>query len=415
MKAVTTRLSVATPPPDPEVLIREARRRQRRRRLAVIAVIVAAGLAYGGIALLGPAASRPARPPASVPARPHATQRLAVPSIPQSVRATVLIWTYLHGTWLEQPGSDGFRHSGKPVLSVGDYQPALTHTGGWLVYVGDGTSAIREDLSGRPRKLWTRVSEHLPPFMPAAELGHVWLVFNDHNLQPRRPEHARLVSVPAGQPGRKVTIPHGYWLVSGTERGLLLSGIRGGLALWRPGSPPRRLPYTRNGGLSIGFGATARLVAYGTRCDEPAAARSYTPQCGILRAYDVVTGRLTSVPAPPGTAAWAPYQFNRIFSIAPGNAMLAATAIAAPEARHGHLYVVRLDGTHPSVIRVPHAAGLLLSCITWSPRGSWLFYPGPGSRLWAYQATTGKVRSSRLPSCRDAGIMIAYPTPSRAR
>ncbi|MGN6795528.1 MAG: hypothetical protein ACTHJW_24310 [Streptosporangiaceae bacterium] len=90
--------------------------------------------------------------------------------------------------------------------------------------------------------------------------------------------------------------------------------------------------------------------------------------------------------------------------------MLTATAITAPEARDGHLYVVRLDGTRPRVIRVPHAAGLLLSCFTWSPRGSWLFYSGAGSRLWAYQATTGKVRSSQLATCSDAGIVIAYPT-----
>jgi hypothetical protein len=327
----------------------------------------------------------------------------------------VLIWTYLHATWLEQPGSNGFRRSWKPDLAVGDYQPALTRTGGWLVYVGDGTSAIREDLSGRPRELWSRVHGGPGPFAPAAQPGHVWLVFNYHHLRPRRPERARLVSVPAGRPGPAVTLPRGYLLIRGTDKGMLVSGTRGGLDLWKPGSPPRPLPYSRNDGSTAGFGATARLVAYGTQCRWPAAARSYSQQCRMLRAYDVVTGRLASVPAPPGTTAWAPYQFNRIFSIAPGNTMLAATAIRAPGARDGHLYVVRLDGIHPRLLRVPRAAGLLLSCLTWSPRGSWLFYPGPGSRLWAFQATTGQVRSSRLPTCHDAGTVIAYPTPSGTR
>jgi hypothetical protein len=96
--------------------------------------------------------------------------------IPKSVLATVLIWTYLHGTWLEQPGSDAFRHSTEPELSVGNYQPALTWTGGWLVFVGDGTSAGRDDVAGRLQKLLTRFSRHLPPLTPAAEPGHVWLV-----------------------------------------------------------------------------------------------------------------------------------------------------------------------------------------------------------------------------------------------
>ncbi len=60
-----------------------------------------------------------------------------------------------------------------------------------------------------------------------------------------------------------MTIPHGYLLVSGTDRGLLLSGTRGGLDLWKPGSPPRPLPYSRNDGSTDGLGATAQLVAYG--------------------------------------------------------------------------------------------------------------------------------------------------------
>jgi hypothetical protein len=122
VKAVTAPLIESTKPPDAAVLIQQARRRQRRRRLAVIAVIGAAGLGYGAIELLGSGPGRPARPPSSVPARP-AAHRPAVPPIPPSLRATVLIWTYLHGTWLEQPGSDGFRHSGKPDLSVADSAP----------------------------------------------------------------------------------------------------------------------------------------------------------------------------------------------------------------------------------------------------------------------------------------------------
>jgi hypothetical protein len=55
----------------------------------------------------------------------------------------------------------------------------MIRVGRWLVYVGDGTSAIRDDLSGPPRKLWTQVHAQPGPFMPAAQPGHVWLVFRN--------------------------------------------------------------------------------------------------------------------------------------------------------------------------------------------------------------------------------------------
>lgn len=412
MKAVASvRDAASGPASDPEALIREARRRQRQRRLVVVAgIAAAAGVLSAGLVVFGPGANRPGRPPRNIAASAPAVHRPAVPPMSRGIRATVLIWTYLHGTWLERPGSGRFRASAKPDLAVGDYQPALIRVGGWLVYVGDGPSAIRDDLSGRPRKLWTWLRGQPGTFRPAAQPGHVWLTFNDHRLKPQRPERARLVSVPAGHPGPAVTLPHGYLLVSGTDRGLLLTGTRGGLALWRPGSPPRPLPYSKNDGTTTGQGATARLIAYNTRCRWPAAARSYSEQCGVLRVYDVLTGQLVSASAPPSTAAWAPYDFNRVSSISPGNTMIAATAVPTSDAQDGWLFVARLHRAHLSLTRVPHESGLLLSCLAWSTHGSWLFYPGHGSRLWGYQATTGKVRSSRLPACPSNGIMAAYPS-----
>ncbi len=400
---------------DPEALIREARRRQRRRRLAVTAAVaVAAGVVSAGVAVFGTGTGRPSPPARSAHARHPAARQPDVPPIPRSVGSMVLIWTYQNATWLEQPGTGRLHHSWRPDLAAGDYQPAMIPVGRWLVYVGDGASAIRDDLSGRPRELWTRAGGQTPFFAPAAQRGHVWLVFNEQ-LRRHRPERARLVSVPAGRPGPAVTVPPGYRLVSGTNRGLLITGTHGGLALWNPGRAPRPVPHSRNDGGTLGFAATPRLVAYGTRCRQPAAAHWYTDQCGVLRVYNVVTGRLASIPAPSGTAGWAPYEFNRVLPVAPGDTMLAATAVPATDARHGRLYVVRLNSARPRLIPVPHAAGFLLSCLTWSPRGSWLFYPGPGSRLWAFQATTGKARSSTLPDCPWNGIMLAYPSPAKAR
>ncbi len=186
---------------DPEALIREARRRQRRRRLAVTAAVaVAAGVVSAGVAVSGTGTGRPSPPPRSAHARHPAARQPDVPPIPRSVGATVLIWTYQNATWLEQPGTGRLYHSWKPDLAVGDYQPAMIPVGRWLVYVGDGASAIRDDLSGRPRELWTRAGGQTPFFAPAAQRGHVWLVFNER-LRRHRPERARLVSVPAGRPG----------------------------------------------------------------------------------------------------------------------------------------------------------------------------------------------------------------------
>lgn len=320
----------------------------------------------------------------------------------------MLIWTYQHPTWLEQPGSNRFRRSWKPVLAVGDYQPSMIRVGRWLVYVGDGTSAIRDDLHGRPRKLWTKVLGQPGPFMPAAQPGHVWLVIR--NQRPggwRHPERARLVSVPAGRPGPAVTIPTGYQLVAGTDRGLLVTAKFDGLQLWNPGSRPTPLPHSRDDGGTIGFAASPRLIAYGTGCGYPRSGRSQDDVgCPVLRVYNVQTRRLISIPAPPGTLGWAAYEFNRVFAIAPGNEMIAATA----ESRSGGpgLYVVRLDGARPRVKVVPDSPSLALACVAWAPGGKWLFYSGPGSRLWAFQPATGRVRSSNLPSCRLSGVMVAF-------
>ena len=331
-------------PADPDALIREARRRQRRRYLAIAGALAAAvaGLVSAALAASGSGTGKPIRPTSATSPRPSRPSPPTAPAIPRSVRATVLIWTYQHPTWLERPGSNGFRHSWKPVIAVGDHQPTLIRVGRWLVYVGDGTSAIRDDLSGRPRKLWTRVRGQPQLFKPAAKPGHVWLTFVNGRLWPQGQERARLVSVPAGRPGQSVTLPKREVLVSGTDRGLLLMGEYGRLELWSPGDRPRPLPYSGDDS-SFGFAAAPRLIAYGTRCGDAG--------CPVLRVYDVVTGRLVSVPPPPGTLGWTPNNFNGTFLIAPGNAMMAAAA-AARSGGPG-VYVVRLTAVEPRVTRVP--------------------------------------------------------------
>jgi hypothetical protein len=55
-------------------------------------------------------------------------------------------------------------------ISVGDYQYPILHSGRWLVWVGNGVTAISDDLSGRPRIL-----ARTPLFAPAARPGYIWL------------------------------------------------------------------------------------------------------------------------------------------------------------------------------------------------------------------------------------------------
>ena len=44
------------------------------------------------------------------------------------------------------------------------------------------------------------------------------------------------------------------------------------------------------------------------------------------------------------------------------------------------------------------------------PDSSWLFYQGPGEQMWAYQVTTGQVRSSSTTCCQYA-VMATMKSP----
>src|SRR5262249_58917876 len=134
----------------------------------------------------------------------------------------------------------------KPAFGAGDFQPYLVQAGRWLVYVGDGTMASRDNLMGKPRILGS------PPFFaPAASPGHIWL----ERFSGAYPGQGRVsvwqVSVRTGRHGPAITLPRRSFLLAGTDAGLLLKVPRGhddGLALWRPGSAPRTLPYSPSAG-----------------------------------------------------------------------------------------------------------------------------------------------------------------------
>ena len=184
-----------------------------------------------------------------------------------------------------------------------------------------------------------------PFFVPTAAPGRVWLFRFQHGMQ--GPIRAWTVAPSGGRPSRPVTLPAGAYLpaVRGTDAGLLLQ-VRQGLALWNPGSVPRILPSSPD--FADGFDATARLVAYGTGCTSQATAPD-APQepnagydtCKVLRVLDVVTGKLISFPAPPGTAGWVPGGFNLVSAISHDDQMIAAyAAIRPPGAGQVRLYVM---------------------------------------------------------------------------
>jgi hypothetical protein len=400
------------PGTPPDALIKEARRRQRRRYVAVgVAVAAVLASAAGVTAGLHGPASHPGPPAAARDAAPEPGP------IPRSVNTTVLMWPAGSGQCCGPVAVDNLStgrlaQSQEPAISVGDYQPLLTQVGRWLVYVGNGTTtAIRDDLSGNPRVLGPT-----PFFAPAAAPGHVWLFRYRHGSQ--GPIQAWQVPVTGGSPSPPVTLPAGAYLpaIRGTDAGLLLQ-VPQGLALWNPGSKPRSLPHSPPGGISDGFDATARLVAYGTGCTGQATApdAAYEPNagydtCQMLRIFDVVTGRLTSFAAPPGTAGWVPNGFNLVSAISPADQMIAAYAAMRPQGQ-GRVRLYLMPVTSPSgrSRAVPSSAAYLAARTAWSTNGSWLLYQGPGAHLWAYQPASGITRASATPCCQYT-VMVAAPS-----
>jgi hypothetical protein len=274
-------------------------------------------------------------------------------------------------------------------------------TGRWVVYVDtDGVSAVPWNEKGKPRVLGKPLL-----FAPSATPGHVWLEYGAFGPGPVR---VRLVSIGNRRAAPAITLPAGAQLIAGTDAGLLLSA-HGGLQLWNPGTPPRPLPDSSS---AQGFDVSAQLVAYDTGCANKVTGQnlSYEPgagysACQMLRVYNVLTGRLLSFATPAGTRGWVPshYGFVNLSAIAPSGTKLAAEAVSRPVSQGTvQVFVLRLAGGSHRPTAVPSSTAFVWAATAWSATGSWLFYQGRSSHLWAYQVTTGRVRSSTTPCCRYA-------------
>jgi hypothetical protein len=394
---------------DAEALIREARRRQRRRHLAAgLAALVVLATAVAAVA--GHRVSGQHRPAARAGSRAAPPRPLLA-----GMNAMVVMWpsagpeSWWSGAYVDDLGTGHIALRDLPGIYGCDCSPYLIGTGPRVVYVAwGGTAALPAALTGRPRFLGSSDS-----FAPSAAPGHIWLL-QWNTATGNGPVRARQVAVTGGSPGAPITLPHHDTLMAGTSGGLLLSPPDGrDLALWTPGAAPTPLPH------SAGYrwaGADARLVAYDTACHwRKTARRASLNICRTLRVFNAVTGKLASFPAPAGTAGWAPDTFSAVAatstSISPAGTMAAAYA-NVPPLRQGRarLYVLRLTGPRPQAQAVPSSAqGQQGGTTAWTPTGAWLLYQGPGGHLWAYQATTGKLRTSRTPCCHYIG-MIALPT-----
>jgi hypothetical protein len=423
-----TALDVRLPAPgaEPDALIREARRRQRRRYLTACLCLVAV-LAGTAAVIASRGTGRP-RPPGghAGPTAPAAAARprAATPAVPilAGSDTTVVEWPVGYpafGPGLAPPAYVDDLATGQlsrrqiPGIVGCDCNPYMISIGRWLAYVGsDGTSAIRPDLKGRPRLLGATGF-----FAPSAAPGHLWLV-RFHGYLGRAPVRVQSVPVAGGRQGPMITLPaHAVNLVEGTRSGLLVEVQRRlahdlffGLALWNPGTAPVALPHSPSWG--DGFAADARLIAYGTGCrSEVTAANTAYDACQTLRVLNVVTGRLVSFPAPPGTAGWVPAGFNRVSAISPGDRMIAAyAAVPAPRRSRFRLYLVRLAGPYVRAAAVPSSAPVMAQT-AWSVEGSWLLYQGPGGHLSAYQLASGKIRTSSTPCCQFE-VMVTGPNHS---
>jgi hypothetical protein len=406
---------------DPEALIKEARRRQRRRYLAIGLAGLAVAATVAGSLLGGAGHSRQRSAPrprisAVRPARPVKAHKSA-PLILAGTDTAVLLWPVGYPAFSAGGGPPAYLDNlttgklavtGRPAISAGDFQPLLITVGHYLVYVGDGTMVIRDDLRGQPRAL-----AKTPFFAPSAVPGGVWL----GNMQrPNAARHvARLASVTGGPLGPPVTLPPDTQLIRGTDGGLLLESFSGhgsGLELWNPGGLPQALPFRPNP--FDGFGASARLVEYATGCIGRAGSTSgYYDACRMLRIYDVITGRVLSLPTPPGTVGWVPPEFNLEQPISPANAMVAAEA-ALPSAHgdRGRLYTLQLNSRHPRPRAVPRSASFVQMRVAWSVRGGWVFFQGPRGYMWAYQPQTGNLRASRTPCCQVTVMAAVQIGPS---
>jgi hypothetical protein len=399
----------------PELIIPEARKREKQRRFRIglaIVLVIAIGATVGGI--VGAGGPGMAKDP------PSGLQ----PTLP-AVDAEALAHTALLSWPAGQPvftGSDPTGGTGRTVLvedlgngrhsvhvipeiAGGDFPWQIVEVGAFLVYNGTGgVSAVTNSFKGGVRLLGRATY-----FVPSATPGHVWLVYR-HTAGTT--ETVQAVSVSNGTLGPRIALPHGTYLVQGTDGGLLLASQAGELELWQPGHRPTTLGSLGAGIEGAGFASNASLVAYGSSCRVAHTTTNIAATlCPTLQVVDVVTGKRLSFPAPDGTAGWVPPSFGANYGLAPNGKWLAARAATSP-AQNGRteLFVLSLAGKQFTPALVPSSRAPFFSRAAWSPDASLLLYQGSGNHLDVFRPATGRWYQPTAPADDYTTTMIAVPT-----
>jgi hypothetical protein len=276
--------------------------RPRPRRLAVIVALVAlvaGGAVYLGLSRHSPAPAATHRAPVTPSAGPTA---LSLPPEPDGIAGQTLAWNRAlrlpaAGTqpvWFSPASGRSEQIVGLPANRSG-YQFSRV-AGGWAVQASMAAPAACGGCAGVPAPVWflpdgaRSVTMAGPANLvaPAATAGTLWLTsYAPGATMTTAAGTAREVGA-AGALGRPVTLPPGYAIVQGTDRGLLLAPVsrQPGAAdkLWDPATAQTSQAF--HGVLA----ASPGRIALASRC---------APKCGV-QVLELATGRHTTVALPVG-------------------------------------------------------------------------------------------------------------------
>jgi hypothetical protein len=277
------------------------------RRLAMIVAVVA--VVVGGVVYLAvarhphaPATAAPTHVTASPAPAPTGAAEPTAPPGPDGIGGQTLAWDRSlrlpdagsQPVWFSPASGDAEQIGGLPASQSG-YQFTRV-VGGWAVQATPGQPAACGSCAAPPTPVWfladkarsvTRIGT-ADRVAPGASAGTVWLTSYSPGVNlTTAAGSAREISA-TGAATHPVTLPPGYAIDQGTDRGLLLTPVNPESAavgkLWNPSS--RQASQTFSPVLAAGPGE----IAWTTGCDS---------RCAV-HTLDLATGKRTVVSLPAG-------------------------------------------------------------------------------------------------------------------
>jgi hypothetical protein len=388
------------------------------RRLTVIAALIAVvvgGAAYLSIPRHGhapPAAQQTPGATLPSPVFPSSPAAVSVPLGPDGIAGRTLAWDRTlrlpsagsRPVWFSPASGRAEPIAGLPPDPSG-YQFTRAD-GGWAVQSGSAEPAKCGDCAGVPLPVWfladgARAATPLGTaslVAPAAAAGTVWLTsFPQGAPVSRTAGTAREESIVGADrsraaQSRPVTLPRGYTIVRGTDRGLLLApaGRPLGAAayrLWNPSA--RRAGQAFHGVLAASAGA----IAWTSPC---------APRCAV-HLLNLATGRHTVLTLPAGSSP-----VNGAFS--PDGGYLALQVSSGTTGAGGEL-AMQLEVAPVATGRLAVVPGTWVSSDALIGFG----WPARGDSLVAeFSFTTKMELASWHPGMSLPSVKIITPGPSQA-